>query len=213
MNTEPKLVELYTEVRDLLLQSRDFRATVEWQASRDLSKVTEEEFLGEAAWVIFNGGMWEAVVRAKWDDLRRAFREFKVADLCHADKEVRVEALAVFNHPGKVDAVIHIARTLIAEGWGNTHRSIEAHGPDWLERYPWIGPITKYHLAKNLGFDCVKPDRHLQRMGDLVGMEPAVMCRMISQHTGDKVCVVDLVLWRWASVDPGYLDAIRGRAL
>lgn len=210
---DPKLVKLYRTIRDALLQSTDFKAVVEWQATRDLSKVTEEDFLAEAAWVIFNGGMREAVIRSKWDDLRAAFLGFKAADVCHGEVQVRADALAVFNHPGKVDAVLSIARILLADGWGAVKESIDVSGPDYLETFPWVGPVTKYHLAKNLGFDCVKPDRHLTRMADLLDTDPTSMCRVINQHTGDKLCVVDLVLWRWASVDPTYLDVMRREVL
>ena len=34
----------------------------------------------------------------------------------------------------------------------------------YLSTLPYLGRITKYHLARNLGIDCCKPDRHLLRL-------------------------------------------------
>src|SRR5204862_28581 len=47
--------------------------------------------------------------------------------------------------------------------------ALRAHGPTWLTRCPYIGPVTCWHLAKNVGMDVVKPDRHLVRMAQASG--------------------------------------------
>lgn len=56
----------------------------------------------------------------------------------------------------------------------------------FCESLPWIGPITKYHLAKNLGVDCIKPDRHLVRIAKNNGFkDPFEMCEYISETIED----------------------------
>ena len=70
----------------------------------------------------------------------------------------------------------------------------------YLESIPWIGGITKYHLAKNLGFDCCKPDRHLVRISKEYNTSPEELCKRISEATGDRVATVDLVIWRVANL-------------
>jgi hypothetical protein len=61
---------------------------------------------------------------------------------------------------------------------------------------PWIGGITKYHLAKNLGADVAKPDVHLQRLADREGCSVDALCSRLAEETGLRVASVDTVLWR-----------------
>jgi len=71
--------------------------------------------------------------------------------------------------------------------------------------FDYIGPVTCFHLAKNLGVDVVKHDRHLVRYASYMGFRDATeLCEMISRITGDRVAVVDLVLWRFATLMPAY---------
>lgn len=63
-----------------------------------------------------------------------------------------------------------------------------------------IGPITRYHLAKNLGVDVCKPDRRLTRLAAREGTTPAVLCDRLALATGDSRATVDIVLWRAANL-------------
>jgi len=69
---------------------------------------------------------------------------------------------------------------------------------DFGRTLPFIGPVTVQHLAKNLGVEAAKPDRHLTRLADRFGYETVQeMCSAISGRTGDSLSVTDLVLWRF----------------
>ncbi|GMN03051.1 hypothetical protein MTsPCn3_17820 [Erythrobacter sp. MTPC3] len=61
---------------------------------------------------------------------------------------------------------------------------------------PWIGPITVYHLAKNLGADVAKPDVHLERLARGDKTTSQTLCRRLSRWTGYRVATIDTVLWR-----------------
>jgi hypothetical protein len=51
----------------------------------------------------------------------------------------------------------------------------------------------------------VKPDRHLVQIAALMGYENHTeFCEVISTSVGDRVSVVDLVVWRYAMLNPGY---------
>ncbi|HVY23721.1 MAG TPA: hypothetical protein VG962_10250 [Steroidobacteraceae bacterium] len=53
-------------------------------------------------------------------------------------------------------------------------------------------------MAKNLGFDIAKSDRHLVRLKDALGFNTVdEMCLSIARFSGDAVRVVDVVLWRY----------------
>ena len=68
----------------------------------------------------------------------------------------------------------------------------------FLETMPHIGPITKFHLAKNFGVDCFKPDRHIVRIAARYKQTPDDFMRGLSERTGDNLAMVDMVLWRAA---------------
>ena len=62
---------------------------------------------------------------------------------------------------------------------------------------PFMGPATSYHLAKNLGFQVAKPDRHLNRISESNGFKNAhELCEAIASQTREPISVVDGVLWR-----------------
>ena len=79
------------------------------------------------------------------------------------------------------------------------NRSVWAHRlcRDFLS----FGPITSVHLSKNIGLPLAKPDRHLVRLANDFGYESAEeLCEQISSLVGDSVAVVDVVLWRYATI-------------
>ena len=184
-----------------------FSNEIDWQQQLDFNSITEGDFLREAAWVIFSSGMRESVVRTKFAEISNAFLDWesgsKIAS--YAD-QCRQSALSIFGHEGKVEAVLTLAREVSCLGFVRMRRKIEEKGIAYLQAFPFLGPATSYHLAKNLGFDTAKPDRHLQRIAYHIGYSsPIAMCRNIAEIVGDKVSVVDLVLWRYATLDREYL--------
>ena len=67
-------------------------------------------------------------------------------------------------------------------------------------------------LAKNLGVDTAKPDRHLVRVAEATGYaSPASLCEHLARMVGDTVAVVDLVIWRFATISADYLEFFRRR--
>ncbi|ALA59352.1 hypothetical protein NITMOv2_2947 [Nitrospira moscoviensis] len=88
----------------------------------------------------------------------------------------------------------------------SVRRQIEYEDMRFLQTLPYIGSITAFHLAKNLGLPVVKPDRHLQRIATVAGFSsPQELCQLISDHLGEPVQVVDVVLWRYATLFSDYL--------
>ena len=101
----------------------------------------------------------------------------------------------VFGHKGKAAGIDHVfanRTTLLAQYLAAEEKVT------WLTGLPWIGSITCWHLAKNYGHDCAKPDRHLVRIAGAEGVNP--LCERLSHETGDRVATVDLVLWRAANL-------------
>ena len=80
---------------------------------------------------------------------------------------------------------------------------------EYCASIPWVGPITKYHLAKNFGAQVAKPDVHLQRLAALEDTTPQALCERLAQESGFKVATVDVLLWRACAV--GIIDSRTGQ--
>lgn len=158
---------------------------------------TAEDFALEAAFVICNSGMHHAIARAIYDRVQLALWNGQSA----FDK---------YKHPGKAAAIDDVwarREQLLADYMAADDKVA------FCETLPWIGPITKYHLAKNFGAQVAKPDVHLQRLSDLHGVTAQHLCERLAEVSGFKVATVDLILWRACAVGilDGHTGAIRPR--
>lgn len=141
-----------------------------------------DAFALEVAYVICNSGM-------RWQIARGIYIRVRAALM--AGEPVA----AVFGHAGKAAAIEWIWARRRALWW---RYRLDADKVGWLGQLPWVGPITRWHLYKNFGGDCVKPDRWLERIARAHGTTPVALCRGLAQATGDRVATVDMVLWRAA---------------
>lgn len=162
-----------------------------------------DDFASETIFVICNSGMKHTVARRIYD---------KVQDALESGTPVR----EVFRHEGKAAAIERIWRerqelyaslmaiVLVREEPEKGRRLLE-----FCESLPWIGGITKYHLAKNFGADVAKPDVHLQRLADREKCTPQELCERLAQATAWRVATVDTLLWRACAL--GLIDSPTGR--
>lgn len=201
------LADRYLTAREEV-EARGYAQEIDWQEDRCSRPVSESEFLAEAAWVILCSGMREAVVRAKFPAISDAFLKWRSARLIHAQrKRCASRAKGVFSHSPKIDAIVAVSSTVAREGLASIVESVMCDGICILQRFPFIGPITAAHLAKNIGLDVVKPDRHLQRVASRTGYDSAgEFCQAIADELGERVAVIDVVVWRYATLEPNYLD-------
>ncbi len=172
-----------------------------------MAALTEAVLLEEAAWVIFNSGMRERVIRQRFPAIRAAFLGLTSATaICGDENGCRTRALEAFNHPGKVDAVLVFAAQVAEIGADGFRDGIRSCGPTYLYSLPYFGPATSRHLAKNLGLEIAKPDRHLERLAKQTGYPGAqALCEAIASITADRVSLVDTVLWRYSAIFPSRL--------
>jgi hypothetical protein len=173
------------------VKAAGYGGDIEW--SEGLVPPTDpDEFAREAIFVICNSGMRFTVAEQIFGRVMCAL----------ADGE---SASRGFGHAGKASAIDHI--------WRHRARLLTEYlaAPDKLafcESLPWIGGITKYHLAKNFGADVAKPDVHLQRLADAEGCTAQELCDRLAAATGYRAATVDVVLWRACAI-----GAINSRAL
>jgi hypothetical protein len=202
-------VKLYRSVKCSVIQN-GYLQEIAWQANRDFCDITETDFLREGAWVILSSGMKESVIRKIFPAMSDCYYSWESAEKIveHAD-HCRRKALGVFNHRGKIAAISDLAFRVVESGFSDLKSQIAENPMVALETLPYIGPVTSYHLAKNLGIAVAKPDRHLVRIARHLGYDDVQdMCLDLSEASGDSVPVVDVVLWRYATIRSDYLHAI-----
>lgn len=206
MKTPTQLACAYVHAKRCVLDA-GFGWEIIWQRTRQSDDMTETLLLREAAWVILSTGMREAIVRSKFPIISRAFFEWRSASQIakHAG-HCKSQAFPHFRHQAKLNAIVSVARLISRRGFEILKYEILQDPLPVLCQFPYIGPVTSFHLAKNLGLSVPKPDRHLSRMAQLFGYENVhEFCHTISGFIGDPVEVVDIVLWRFATIaGPGY---------
>ena len=205
------LVTGYLRARDCVIAS-GYAHEIDWQDQCCLEQVDEAMFLSETAWVILSSGMRERVVRNRFPAVSEAFLYWSSAAEITRQRGTCVRAaLQVFRHPAKIAAIACAARMIASISFDVFRAELQRSGLDLLEQLPFIGPVTRFHLAKNLGMDVVKPDRHLRRLAAAGGFDnPSEMCEIIANITGDRVATVDLVFWRYATLNPEYTRLFDG---
>jgi hypothetical protein len=102
-------------------------------------------------------------------------------------------ATDVFGHPGKAAAIDRIwaEREQLFAGYLAADDQLA-----FLAGLPWIGAVTRYHLAKNLGADVAKPDVHMERLAQRDRTTTHGLCRRLSRQTGYRIATIDTLLWR-----------------
>ena len=204
------LLDAYVSAKERVVDA-GFGGEIDWQCSRDLGSIEEPDFLAQTAWVILSSGMRESIVRRVFPRVSRAFLDWVSARAIAGASDGCIQAaLTAFRHPGKVGAIASAAKRVAGEGFERIQEQLTTGGVEFLGSFDFIGPVTRYHLAKNLGMNVVKPDRHLCRLALSSGRaSPQDLCERISGSSGDRVTVVDVVLWRFATLDPSYLELWR----
>ena len=115
--------------------------------------------------------------------------------------------MKVFANTRKIDAILGFVDQLHNLGFQVLKNNIVKKGIEYIQHFPFMGPATSYHFAKNIGLDVVKPDRHLVRIASKAGyICPDQFCDTISKIVGDKKAVVDVVMWRFAALESNYLE-------
>ena len=159
----------------------DLGPMIEWQENVQ-APADADVFARETIYVICNSGMRHTVARKIFDKVIAAVSEGR-------------SARDVFGHPGKAEAINRIWRErepLFHSFFGCRD---DAARLTFLADLPWIGAITKFHLAKNFGVDVAKPDVHLVRLAAASGETVEAMCARLALETSYRRATVDLILW------------------
>lgn len=202
-----RLACAYLAAKKAVVQA-GLHSEIDWQENRSFSSINESDFLREYAWVVLSSGMKETVIRNKFPIISEAFFHwvdaqtiFYEADFC------KRKALDSFGSVPKINAILKITEEICDTGFEALKERLVDQKEEFLQQFPFMGPATSFHLLKNIGFDVPKPDRHLLRLTSAAGYsDHTQMCADISQVVGDRLAVIDIVLWRYATIEPNYVD-------
>lgn len=168
----------YYEIKQKVMDD-GYKYEIEWATNiKPVDNV--DDFIGEYIWVVIHSGLAHRVARTIECKVWRAIKE-------------DAPLFEVFKHKGKILA---IAKTYNNRNWIFKDYLKAKDKLSFLESLPWIGKVTKWHLAKNLGIETIKPDRHLVRIANKHGSDPFTLCKNIKVFTGESLAVIDQVLWR-----------------
>lgn len=192
----------------------NYQETIDRISRTRFEDMLPSKFFAEYIWAVYVSGFRASTISKLWDRLLDAYDGLCIMGDANTPEElanVKQKALALFRNERKVDAIIKCAdmiRCGINEmGW-ERFRDEQLTTPELLQKLPFIGKITRYHLARNIGLlQYVKPDVHLERMSRYWGYHsPQVMCAHLGICAGREPRdpplqpgIVDLILWYAAS--------------
>jgi len=198
------LIEFYNHAKKVCI-AEGFQKEIQMVEDRKFEHIDSTYFFREYAWVVISSGISNKAATSVFTKL------------------VETRNIDVVKHPGKNKA-LKKADCDYLEWFGllQTCKTDEER-IKFIQTLPYMGPATSFHLARNLGIDCAKPDRHLKRIAihflffeeiehpirngiyitankdaDVQGL-----CKYISQKTGDRIGTVDIILWRVMQLTKG----------
>lgn len=198
MSSKSELSKFYELARKKVIDN-GFSYERDWQEQVLSKKMTEQDLLRESAWVILCSGFREKYVSKIFNYVSLVSGDWESATFIVENKHlIRNLILEVFGNTRKVDAIIDVAEKVNEMGFNTIRSNIENAPIEYLQTFSMIGPITSKHLAKNLGFNIAKNDRHLVKIANSYGYNCVEkFCTKLSGIANESVAVVDITLWRY----------------
>ena len=178
-----ELMRFFYAAHDYVVDA-GYECEIYWCDQIWFENIDIDDFYREYVWAVLNAGMREQAARSIFN------------------KYMDTGDTNVIRHDGKRKAIEHVLDNckMYYDQLLSSDNKIE-----WFVTLPWIGHITKHHIARNLGIDTVKPDRHLVRLAERFGYEtPLKMCEAIQKETSGRLGVIDVILWRYCNLRLDY---------
>ncbi|KAL0219706.1 hypothetical protein P9112_005359 [Eukaryota sp. TZLM1-RC] len=149
-----------------------------------------KEFLEEYIYVVVASG-FKGLIAAKLTP--------RLFECAHSTSQM----LTIFKNTRKVNAIHKVFN--MQNDWTKIRHSLKS--ADDLTFLPYIGDITKHHLARNIGLvSGVKPDLHLVRYSGSIGFDNVEdMINTVQTTTNTDLArgSIDFCFWVWLSHDKG----------
>ena len=193
------LITFYDFAKSVCI-SEGFEQEILMVEERKFDQINSTYFFREYAWVVISSGISNKAATSVFHKL------------------METRNIDVVKHPGKNKALKKAERDYLEWFFHLQKCKTDEKKIEYIQTLPYMGPATSYHLARNLGIDCAKPDRHLERIAWIFGYAEYIgynlvckvqdMCTTISKETGDRVGTVDIILWRYSVIHPQEIKKI-----
>ena len=172
---------------------------------KNWQRLNEKTFLAVYCGVVFASGFKARVVDAKFPEMKKVFQQFALAALVRMKAGPTAKKLPI-QSLRKTTLFLKGAKQIYDEGgWQQFKKRIEKKRGKKeklaaLTKLPGIGPITKYHLAKDTGLvDTYKPDRHLEDCAKECSTDVCTLVAFLCEEYHKKQYEVDMILFRYKS--------------
>ncbi|MGV9141332.1 MAG: hypothetical protein ACOC1X_00175 [Promethearchaeota archaeon] len=181
------LTHIYSTIKSRIIK-QGYEPRIEEIKNIDPKDISKEKFFEEYVWVVCNSGLKNQIAE-------KIFNNF------WKNKDFNA-----INHPKKQEAIKEVYSKL--DSYYKQYR-ISENKVKFLKSLPFIGDVTKYHLARNIGLNFAKPDRHMVKIAQFFGFHDVqTFCENVSKYTEDEINVIDYVFWRFANLNPIYLEIL-----
>jgi hypothetical protein len=209
MNNNKKLIKAlryYINAKELVCE-KGYYPEIFLQDTISYETITLEYYYREYAWVVLSSGLSEKVVLKIFPAIEEIFLNWRnLGKIVSQRSKIEKKALAIFSNRKKINALIEMALYLNTSNISVEVNNIKLNGLEYLQSFKFLGPATSNHFAKNIGFNFAKPDRHLIRIASKLGYSCVnTLCESISLVVGEKKSVIDIVLWRYATLNRNYI--------
>lgn len=222
------LDKIWTLAYSHAMQNETILADVQRARTLDFQDITDQDFIKQCAWAIYGAAFSYRTLAKHWDALQDAYLHWDVHKITAQPTTVRETALRSINNGRKANAILTIASCLEKRGWDEVKGTLQdlflydqqgnpiesAALIDWLDRLPNVGPVLATYIAKNIGVSAIKPDIWMIRLSKHLGYSPDksgvdAMALDFQLICGEKINVIDTVLWNWAMVPQSCLESIK----
>ena len=192
--TDPEDIEMfYYKAYDYVLKE-GYGHESEWCRNVYFANMTKEDFQWEYVFaVLSSSGLQNQIVQKNFNKFCDAYHNGENAYDTVKNGRQKIAIMHVWANLDKIFEMLQSQPT-------------DEEKIEYLDTLPQIGPKAKKHLARNLGIDCVKPDRHMERLAERFGYEsPDAMCLDIQRKlpVKERSGVIDVVLWRYCNLTGG----------
>jgi len=184
------IFEFYNQAKKDIIQ-KGYKKEIEYVEERKFTDIQPYDFQREFAYVVCNSGMKNQIA----EKIFRKYLECGISAIKHPLKKKAIE---------KSETSFHFWFERLTYDFKTDLERV-----NYLETLPHIGKTTKYHLARNIGLDVAKPDRHLVRIANYFDFDNVqTMCKQISNLSGDRIGTVDVVIWRYCNLNPDFTKSL-----
>lgn len=200
-----RLLNIYAYATELIKRENYWDTEVHHVENRLKGKFYEymdrSDLFKEIVWVILCSGFRAEIVERKWSEFITLLSNFDVDVV----KDMQLDSIinrSPIKNKAKLRAIIEVSKSLTPE-YLMRLREISSIDEvrDHLLKLPYIGKVTVWHLMRNIGFDCYKPDRHIVKLSELLSVPHSDIFNVLkNEGMVELIGVADVILWRACAI-------------